>query len=66
MHVAGTLSCQQTKIEALLFETDTKNIAIVVDLSVNWATNRYWHTKVLATWKVQSADPVNARLMLTG
>ena len=34
------------------FETDTKGWLFVVDVSVNWSTDRNWQTKVLDTWKV--------------
>ena len=38
------------------FETDTKGRLLVVDVSVNWATDRHWQTKVLDTGKVTRLD----------
>ena len=37
------------------FETDTKG-RLFVDVSINWASNRYWQTIVPDTWKGNSAD----------
>ena len=34
------------------FETDTKGRLFVVEVSINWATNRNGQTKVFDTWKV--------------
>ena len=33
------------------FETDTKGKLFVVDVSINWPSNRDWQTKVLDSWK---------------
>ena len=33
------------------FETDTKG-KLSSSLTLNWATNRNWQTKVLGTWQV--------------
>ena len=33
------------------FETGTKGRLFVVDVSVNWPSNRKWQTKVLDSWK---------------
>ena len=34
------------------FETDTKGKLFIVDVSINWPSNRSWLTKVLDSWKV--------------
>ena len=34
------------------FETDTEGRLFVVDVSINWLTNRNWQTKVPDSWKV--------------
>ena len=33
-------------------ETNTKERLFVDDVSINWATNRNWHTKILHSFKV--------------
>ena len=33
------------------FDIDTKGRLFVVDVSVNWPSNRNWQTKVLDSWK---------------
>ena len=34
-----------------LFETDTEGRLFVIDVSINWPSNRHWQTKVLDSWK---------------
>ena len=38
------------------FETDTKGRLFVVDVSINWPSNRNWLTKVLDSWKVNQLN----------
>ena len=49
------------------FETDTKGRLFIVDVSINWATDRHWQTKLLDTWKVpQLTDTGRPKYLIHG
>ena len=38
------------------FEADTKGKLFIVDVSINWPSNRNWQIKLLDSWKATELD----------
>ena len=45
------------------FQTDTRRRLFVVDVSIDWSSNRNWHSKVLNTW-CQKSDYIHTYIYI--
>ena len=47
------------------FETDGKGRLFVLDVSINWLSNRNWQTKILDSWKATQLDLLRQKSVST-